>query len=261
MNQRINITCYLQEMKTEYRQEKWFKVEFIFSIFSVAFQTFIYYGLFSGGFIGSTTINPVKITEYYIVVNILYLSNLPAQFVAYKHMDDINSGKIIIYLLRPSNYIISSYVKTLVNFIVRFAVNVLVICITLICFTKSIDIVTVVVGSFSTLLGFSILYLIQAIIGCFAIWFHDISRFRDVIMSLLMVLGGRLVPGEYLFAQIKKIVYFTPIPYIYDIPVNVFMGNVDVYRIIIQIIWVLLFGGSYFFLFSKFVKNNIEYGG
>ena len=73
--------------------------------------------------------------------------------------------------------------------------------------------------------------------------------------------SGRLIPSDLLFSGLKEIVYYTPIPYVYDIPVKVLTDNFQYTEIGIQLMWIALLGAIYIFEFEKYVKHNIELGG
>lgn len=122
------------------------------------------------------------------------------------------------------------------------------------------DCLSLCLGFLSVLRGFTILYLIQAIIGCFSVWFHDITRFRDVIYTLLMLLGGHLIPSDLLFSGLKQFVYYTPLLYVYDVPVKLMMGDAYPYMILTQAAWIAILGSTHLYLFDGYVKN-IEFGG
>lgn len=260
MNQQIRSTYFLT-MKLKVKEEKWFQTDFILS-FVVAFvDAVIYYLLFHYIFEDSTTVNPTDITIYYIVINIVALSMTPAQFTSWLHMTDINTGKIIPFLLRPNSYMVTKYLESVCTFFMRTVVNIILIYIASLMLGAPMLLENLLLGVISMLGGFTILYLIQAIIGCLAVWFHEVNKIRNVFMTFLMMLGGRLIPSDLLFSGLKKIVYYTPIPYVYDIPVKVLTNKFQYTEMGIQLLWILLLGIIYIFVFQKFVKHNIEFGG
>ena len=156
---------------------------------------------------------------------------------------------------------VTNYLNSLALVTIRFLFNLILIFGASYLLGNRLTLFSLFSGSVSVLLGFTILYFIQAIIGCFSLWFNDITRFRDVVYSLLMLFGGRLIPSDLLFSGLKEIVYYTPLPYVYDVPVKVLMGNAHSSMFFSQMAWVLLLGSMYIFLFQRHVKHNIEFGG
>lgn len=260
MNLQIN-NGYLRGMQLKIKEEKWFQAEFLMSFFSIFVKSCLYFAVFQAVFLHSDKVNADEITLYYIVINIVALSTAAAQFVAYDHMDDINTGAIIPYLLRPNSYMVTHYLNNLALATIRLLFNMILIFAASCLMGQRMQLPDLCLGFLSVLLGFTILYLIQAIIGCFAVWFHDITRFRDVVCSLLLLLGGRLIPSDMLFSGLKRIVYDTPIPYVYDVPVRALMGNAAYSMIGVQLLWIALLGAAYVYLFECHVKHHIEFGG
>lgn len=260
MNQ-LTDNSYLYGMKLKIKEEKWFKLEFAVAFVSIIIQALISYSVYHALFLKSSNLDANEITLYYIVINIESLMMQGAQYVAWKHMNMINDGSIILRIMRPDSYILSEYLNCLSGFLKGLVINMLFIIAGKIILLKEVCVTDIICGVISLVLGFTILYLIQAIIGCLAIWFHDIIRLRDVIMTLLMVLGGQLLPSDLLFGELKKIVYYTPIPYIYDVPVKQIIGNGNSLQILAQLIWTIFFAGIYVWLYKRFVSHNVEFGG
>lgn len=258
MSQQIN-NSYIYHMYLEYKQEKWFQAEFFFSFFVIIIQTFIYGLLFKNIFV-LNEVNAISMTLYYAVINVVSLSMLPAQFVTWNHMKAINTGEIIMKILKPISFPLTEYLKCLTQFIIKSTVNIVIIVVIKIVMNLKADVVQIILGILSLYLGFTILYFIQGIIGCLAAWFGDVLRLRDVFMSFLFILGGKVIPSNYLFGSLKRVIYYTPIPCIYDIPTKFFMGNGNTYDILIQIVWFIIIIGIYC-LFFRAMKHNLDYGG
>lgn len=163
--------------------------------------------------------------------------------------------------MRPNSYIATNYLNNLALVTIRLLFNMILIFGTSCLLGQRMELFSLCFGFLSVLLGFTILYSIQAIIGCFSVWFHDITRFRDVVYSLLMLFGGRLIPSDLLFSGLKQIVYYTPLPYVYDVPVKVLMGSAHSSMVFSQMAWIILLGSMYIYLFHRRVKHNIEFGG
>lgn len=167
--------------------------------------------------------------------------------------------KMLLGVIRPTSGALSVMGMQTVS---HLLVNTALIFLVSVLFGRVMRLGSVCLGVLSTLLGFTILYLIQAVIGCCALWFRDITRFRDVVYTLLMMLGGRLIPSGMLFGGLKQAVYFTPLPYVYDVPVRVFLNQGASLRFLgVQLLWILLLGGAYWYLFHCHVRQNIEFGG
>ena len=251
---------YIRTMKVQVKEERWSRMDFILSFVSILFESLIYYLLFHGLWNTGGKIDPDQMVFYYVLINIVSLSFQPAQFVTWRLMDNINTGKIIHYIMRPYSYMFADYMQSLASFIRKSIVNFGILFFGAMLFFHEMICTNMVYFVLSLLLGFSILYFIQAIIGCFTIWFKDVLRFRDVFMTLLMILGGRLIPSNMLFGNLKNAIYISPIPYIYDIPVKVWMGKGNITEIGYQFLWCVILAGAYYCLYCCCVQHNIEMG-
>ena len=261
MNLPIN-RGYLLGAWLEVKQRKWFSADFFLSYATIFLQSCLYFLVFRAVFLHSAKVDSEEVTIYYIVISIVAQTVSSGLYVAYNHMKAINSGGIIPYLLRPQSYPVAQYLGSLMQTVSHLLVNTALIFLVSVLFGRIMRLGSVCLGVLSTLLGFTILYLIQAVIGCCALWFRDITRFRDVVYTLLMMLGGRLIPSGMLFGGLKQAVYFTPLPYVYDVPVRVFLNQGASLRFLgVQLLWILLLGGAYWYLFHCHVRQNIEFGG
>ena len=258
MNQRIN-NSYLYHMFLTYKQEKWFQVEFFFSFFVVIIQTAIYGILFQNIFV-SHEVDAVSMTLYYAVVNVVSLSMLPAQFAAWNHQKKIHSGEIVMKLLRPVSFPLTEFLECLTQFMIKSTLNVIIILAIEIVINRKADILWFLLGILSLYLGFAILYFIQGIIGCLAAWFGDVLRLRDVFMSFLFILGGKVLPSRYLFGALKKVIYYTLIPCIYDIPTGFFLETGNLKGVLLQMIWLTVLLSIYAVTFQV-MKHHLDYGG
>lgn len=255
------LSSYIFIMKTKIKEEKWFGLDFALTFFMSFIEAIIYFFLFHYFFEQSSIIDSKDLVLYYIIINIITISYNPAQYVAWIHMEDITKGKIILDLVKPLSYKMRRYAETFIVFFLRMTINSIFLVIAFIILGKTISINAIIKGGFSIVMGFTILYLIQAIIGSMSIWFHDIFKLRNVCMTLLMILGGQIIPSKLLYSNLKKLVYYTPIPYVYDVPINTLMDNSSAKELLIQMCWILLLIVLYKRIIDKCVIHDIELGG
>lgn len=251
---------YWNEMKYGIKEASWSKWDFLVSFITVFLQSYILYYLFTNLFHDSSKVNSNQFTMYYIIVNIIALSMQPAMLVSWRHMNDINNGTMVLKSMRPYNCIAGEYLRSFACFVLRLLVNMCFIILAFIVLKLEISVYKMFFGVLSVLAGFTILYLIQALIGCLTVWVHDIIRLRDVIMTFLFLLGGRMIPSQYLFSFLKEIIYYTPIPYVYDVPARIMNGQAGVTYLGVQLAWCLVFWAVYEMVFRKQVAHNLEFG-
>lgn len=254
----LPFNTYLLFAFLKLKEEKQFKIDFILSFFAIVINSVILLMLFKNIFFNSEEVSFKYVTEYYVIVNIIFYSVASAMTVAYNIMEDINSGNIIPQLLQPVNYILKIYMEAFGVFFVRLCVHIIFIAAVQIFLLQTFNIISIIAGVISTIIGFSILFFIQTTIGCFTIRFTDITRFRDCIYSLLLILGGKFFPVEYLYGRLKYIVRYTPLPYIFDTPARCFLGKMNLLELQVQCIWFAIFSVILTLFFNLKVKHNIE---
>ena len=254
-----NLAKYFAIAKVEFKNKRWAIVDFYLSFFSTFFQITIFYFIFN--YIVINEYNNINLFLYFSIVNIIYSSLNPAQYIAYFHMEDINSGNLSIKTIKPISYSAEMYIKTLSSFVFNICINCILILIILFIINRKVQPYIFLISLFSVFISFNILYLVQAIIGCLAIWVHDITRLRDVIFTIMLLFGGKLIPSDLLYGTIKKIAFYTPFPYIYDVPTKIFQNKFSYNDLKIQIFWVILLGLIYRLIYKRFVLKNLEYGG
>lgn len=233
----------------EIKTESNYVVNLMFSLLASSIKTGLYFLLFSG-FSGYLGYNAEDLVLYFLIVNMLSYAISSGGVVAYELMTSINDGSIVLFLVRPLNFIKLKYAEKVTTFALRFFVNLMVIIIASF-FLTQVSIHSMLLFFISSLLGFSIIFSLQATIGLATVYYRDITRIRDVIYCILLILGGRTIPSEFLPAAIFKFIQYSPVVCVYDIPVRIALGKVEFIGIILQILWLIVFGVLLFFMQNK----------
>ena len=229
----------------------------MYAFISMVIYAFLGFALFAD----SERVNPKYFFCYYGLIALVAEAISPAQYVAHKIMTDINSGEIAVHLVRPYHYLGTLYAGYLGECLPKVMFHMLFVALAQKYLLGVVCPMALLLGGIACVQGFSIFFLIQALIGCLTVWFQDITRIRDVIFSLLLLLGGRLIPVEYLLQSLQRIVSYTPIVHVYDTPLRLFLGNASGIALLLQFVWVVFLGGVCGLLFHFQVRRRIEMGG
>lgn len=257
MIQKIKNNPYIIAAELSLKEEKIFKLDYVFMFIQLLIQGILYY-LFFVSFLNRGKIDYREVTFYYISVNFIFVSIEAAMYFAYEIMIHLQSGVISLFVVRPISYIKYKYFEKLGKTALVLSVNLLLMLIIRGLLFGSISLNNLLITFVSSICSFTILFFIQGIIGCFTRFFLDITRFRDVIYTILLIFGGKVLPVEMMPETIKGIIKFTPIPYIFDVPVNLFAGRINNLQIFMQIIWVLILGIIFNLIYKFWIKDNIE---
>ncbi|MBD5534478.1 MAG: hypothetical protein HDQ99_02215 [Lachnospiraceae bacterium] len=257
----LQIKPYLYIFWLRVKETVQYKFNYFATLMYALISTIIYAFLGFALFSGSERVDPKYFLCYYGLIALVAEAISPAQYVAHKMMTDILSGEIAVHLVRPYHYLGTLYAGYLGECIPKVMFHMLFVSGVQIYLLGEVSLLTLILGGIACIQGFSIFFLIQALIGCLTVWIKDITRIRDVIFSLLLLLGGRLIPVEYLLQSLQRIVAYTPIVHVYDTPMRIFLGNVSWLALLLQFVWVIVLGGACVLLFRFQVRKRIEMGG
>lgn len=210
-----------------------------------------------------TIFTPKSIILYFLAISLVEITILPAMYVCYNLVNEINSGKIILWLLRPINYIKYELFKCLSEFSLRLIISSLILTIITVIFNLGIG--NLILTFVSLFFSFIILFYIQFLIGAFAVMVKNTLSLRDNIMRIFFILGGSIVPIEIMPDFLQKIAEYTPIYYIYYAPSKIFSSSnsIDVSMKIIgfQVLCAFVLA-LILYLFWKFgLRGRIQNGG
>lgn len=256
----LRIKPYFAGAYLALREKSVFTLEFAMTLFMIVFQTALYWAVFHQILTPQSALSSQELVQYYVIINLVTLSILPAQFVAYEHMQEINTGRMVLEILKPFSPAWNWFWQKLAEMGLRLLIHMVLILVFQVLVMRTFALGDLLCGMVSTVLGFVILYLLQGLVGALSIWFADITRMRDfLIYDFAMILGGQLFPSSHLAAGLKRVVYWTPFPYIYDVPTTCFQG-VGMGRMVGQGLWIVGLGVAYLLLMRFAVMRNVEYG-
>lgn len=238
---------YLKTIKLSIIDENAFKMNYYLSFISIPIQIFIIYFFWQKG-LGTSEIKGFNLTSiilYFIFMKLLQICYQSAMFVTYELWNEINNGTIILWLVRPIFYPIYMLSKKIGIFIIRIISSLFFIHIVLYCLNMNISISKIILGFLSSILGYTILYEIQFLIGSLTFWIKNVLTLRDTIIDVLMLIGGLIIPIDFMPSLIRNISLFTPMPSIYYFPtiilINKAIDILEIYEILfIQGCWITI---------------------
>lgn len=237
---------YLNAMLLSIKDESLFKVNYYLGLFSIPIQVFIAY-LFWKNTININEIEGFTLNSlvlYFLFLQTLQVCFQSAMYTTYELWNSINSGTIIVWLVRPIYYPLYIFYKKIATFIPRLLISIVIITVGLSFFNYKFDFRVLTLGYFSSFIGFIILFQIQFIIGCLTFWIDKVIALRDTIISFLFLLGGFIIPIDFMPNVLKEFSFLTPMPYIYYLPAKILSKKillVDIFlNMKIQLIWFVI---------------------
>ncbi|AZJ24268.1 TPA: ABC-2 family transporter protein [Bacillus cereus] len=183
---------------------------------------------------------------YVIIAKLIELLLIPEMHWSIN--DEIQSGELSKYLIKPFSYFGYWFSHNLGNKIIHLVMSVIPI-IPIIFLNRDYFLLPTLKYTFLFILsivGALILYyMIYYLISLFSFYFVEISSFFFTVDIVLELLSGSLIPLEFLPAPLNTITQFLPFSYLIHFPVNVYLGNLSsaeiVNGLISQVIWSLVF--------------------
>ncbi len=161
---------------------------------------------------------------YYLIVHFLDKILDPVLEVNYQVWEEINEGRLDIYMVRPINFTVFMFFKSLGIPIIELMIGIPFFLVFALVLNLPLQTDPAVLLCFfgSVAMGFLILYLVQLIIGTLTFWMEGIFGIRDIIFSVFMLFSGQLIPISVLPDWIVGVSACLPFEGIYFMPATIF---------------------------------------
>ncbi|PFR37909.1 hypothetical protein COK27_21650 [Bacillus thuringiensis] len=180
----------------------------------------------------------------------------------------IREGHIAIDFLRPIHLLISYFADEIGRSVSAFLnKGIVMFIISSLIFHLPLpkDFLSFLLFAMSCVLSFTILWLLSAIVGVFAFWVVELGNMGKVKDVIVLFLSGSFVPLWFYPKEFQLISKFLPFQYTFQTPLSIYIGKLPVndawISIIIQIIWILIFGWILIKLWKKAQYKTFVQGG
>ena len=158
----------------------------------------------------------------------------------------MKEGALLTELMKPVDFITRILFEDIGNVVFKICFLMTPVILIVSSFTsvmKPHNISCLLISLISAILGFLIYWHIGLLVN--EITFFEFSVWALVVIKngIINVFGGMLLPIWFLPDAIKEVLYFTPIPYLFQVPVDIYLGMYSgkeiVCLLLIQLIWVV----------------------
>jgi ABC-2 type transport system permease protein len=218
-------------------------------------------------YISNTTLIPgytrEEIITYILLAKLLQQALIPS--FHWTMIEEIQNGDMARYIVRPLSHLHYCFSKELATILVKFwIVFFSLIPIYIIFFdhlivpTPSSSLMFLISSIFALILYFLIYYLISLL----SFWVIEVYAFVFTADILIEFLSGVLIPLNLFPGFVKSILEWLPFHYMIYLPINTFIGKVNVFEftqgISIQIIWCISIYIAIRFIWNKAI---VKYDG
>ncbi len=117
----------------------------------------------------------------------------------------------------------------------------------------------------STVLSFSIIWIMDAIIGVMHIKMGDLGSLAFAKDCIVLLLSGSIIPIWFLPEKIRLVLSFLPFQYTYQTPLGIYIGKYMPYEalsaMLVQCIWICILLYVLIAVWEKTSKNVLAQGG
>ena len=244
------------------------KTNLILDVFNMVSRCFIVFLLYayifklSGGSINGVDYKTTMWSMFiYFCIMILNIRRLDTLI-----MGEVKSGNVEMFLNKPTNYLTLSFYKVLGQGIFSFLFIsvigsiVMALSVGVPNLNLNVFIPTFVITLF---LGQILALIIYALIGLMAFFIQDVRPIHWIVDKFVMILGGSYLPISMFPRFMKIIAFVSPFGAINFASSTVYSTWESEYimRIILQLVWIVIFGIILSFVYKKSKEKAMINGG
>lgn len=201
---------------------------------------------------------------YFTLAEVIVFSS-PGETIE-KIGEEVRSGTISQYLLKPFNYCLAKGSRFLAAFILNFAlIGAGGIFFTFL-FIGPIDLTFMGISltGLTIIIGVALNFIIVLTLGLTAFWTEDSTSISWIYQKIVFIIGGMLIPLEFYPEWLSQIAKILPTAYFMYYPSKLFVHfNFELFLKVLagQIIWIIILTAILFLIYKKSVKEvNINGG-
>lgn len=200
---------------------------------------------------------------WYLAITEWVTLSTPA--IAYRIAEDIRSGQVIYFMLRPLDYLWMRFCECIGIALVRFIM--LMIC----CFGFAYYLTglwpssptTLMIGIGLGMLSVLLYSLLTILIGVFSFWLKEIQPLIYLNLTATFCFGGLIVPLSFYSETLRSLSFATPYPWMLWWPAEYMTGNSPdlVLSLLAFTGWLCLIVVLIVFLYQKCLESFVSEGG
>lgn len=260
-------TKYYAILKVNLHNSSLYKSEFIIMTLRNIFVLVIFVQLYTATFAST----PIKKFDNLGLMQVLWLLTIIRMFAQdwttiTLMNNEIRSGEIAYTINRPYSYILFHYASFWGRNLPKIFVDVTsnLIAGYFLIGPLYIPVKIIILCLFMIIIGLTIEFLIQIIIGVLSFWLEDVTALKWVFGKTVTILGGGIIPIAMYPQKLKAILEFLPFINIYYNPARLavdFNYQLFIKCLVLQLFWLLIISILALALFKKGIKNVSISGG
>lgn len=262
------MSTYIQFSVIKFRNNMAYRFEYIMGILNTVLNFLVYWCIYKALYGGANEID--GITFSMVTTNFIISLGLTNAFAKNEMFlqDKIKQGTIANELLKPVNFKFRMLFEDLGDGFFKVVFNFLPAVIIAMFFTgiqPPAGIFSFVLCLVSAVLGYIVLWYISFIVQTLAFWLFNVWGLITIKNVVVNIFSGALLPLWFMPEPVLNIIKFTPFGSIFFTPVQLYLGQLQGYEILLnfgrQVLWIaiLYFIGE--LLWNKGIKRLVVQGG
>jgi ABC-2 type transport system permease protein len=208
-----------------------YKTDFVLSLFSSFFQAglmiFIWTAIYD--FTNTTSILGITLSTMYVYFFLLYAFRVVINFSVPEVMqEDIQNGSLAVAYTRPLKYPIQVFMSGLPDdALYAGIITIPLIIAALLLSHVLLTPLTIMLVISELLIGYTIVILIGFMIGMLAVKLTNIYGIMNSTWSVILLLGGGVLPLTLFPNAVYQILMLTPFPMLLYVPAATFLGMIS----------------------------------
>lgn len=196
---------------------------------------------------GNFNLTPVDFARYFLTVFVV--RQITVVWVIWEFEKEVVEGRLSPKLLQPLDPVWHHVASHLSERVARIPFTLMLIALFFFLYPQAVWLPNwsqVLLFTLAVVLAFILRFLIQYTFALFAFWTERASALESFWFLFFLFFSGMIAPLNVFPETVRKIVLFTPFPYLIDFPTSLLVGlPVDVTRGFLSMVgWILIFLGA-----------------
>lgn len=262
------MNTYFQFAVIKFRNKMAYRFDYLLGILNTMLSFVVYWSIYKALYGGANEVD--GITFSMVATNFIISLGLNAAFHKNEMFlqDKIKQGTIANELLKPVNFKLRMLFEDIGEgtFSVVFNFLPTVIIVTFFAQLQApSSLLNLILCLVSVLLGYIVLWLISFIVQSWSFWLFNVWGLITIKNVFVNILAGAFIPMWFMPDWLRNFIKFTPFDSIYFTPVQLYLGELQGYGILInfarQILWIVILYAIGELCWRKGIKKLVVQGG
>ncbi len=262
------MNTYLQFAAIKFRNNMAYRFEYVMGILSTLLSFVVYWSIYRALYGTEEVVDGVTFSM--VATNFIISLGLNNAFAKNEMFlqDKIKQGTIANELLKPVNFKLRMLFEDFGEGLFRVIFNFLPTVIIAMFFAElqaPSGTLNMMLCIISAILGYIVLWLISFIVQSWSFWLFSVWGLITIKNVFVNILAGAFIPMWFMPAWLRDFIKFTPFDSIYFTPVQIYLGELNGYEIVInfarQIFWILILYALSELFWRRGIKKLVVQGG